>query len=88
MRRGEELEHAVEELRALYSELRLSRTGPEEYELLNLLTLGTQIARRRSLREETRGVHMRTDFPERDDEHWKTHSTLRLPDIGQGDEVP
>jgi L-aspartate oxidase len=83
----EELEHAVEDLRTLYSELRLSQAGPEEFELLNLLTLGTQIARTALLREETRGVHMRTDFPEPDDLRWKTHSTVRLPDIGEGDEM-
>ncbi len=82
----EELEHAVEELRTLYSELRLAQTGPEEFELLNLLTLGTQIARNALLREETRGVHVRSDFPE-PDERWKTHSTVRLPEIGEGGEL-
>jgi L-aspartate oxidase len=82
----EELEHAVEELRTLYSELRLSQAGPAEFELLNLLTLGTQIARTALLREETRGVHMRSDFPE-PDERWKTHSTVRLPEIGEGGEM-
>jgi succinate dehydrogenase/fumarate reductase flavoprotein subunit len=38
------------------------------------------------LREESRGVQLRDDFRERDDEHWKRHITLRLPDIRPGEE--
>jgi len=30
-----------------------------------------------SVREETRGCHVRTDFPERDDAHWNRHITFR-----------
>ena len=41
--------------------------------------LGTQIAKSALLREESRGVHLREDFPARDDEHWRRHITLRLP---------
>jgi L-aspartate oxidase len=29
-------------------------------------------------REESRGVHLRTDFPELDDAHWKRHLTWRI----------
>jgi len=36
--------------------------------------------------EEVRGVHLRDDFQERDDEHWRRHITLRLPDIRPGDD--
>ena len=50
---------------ALTSELRFGRMGEAEYEVLNLLTLGTQIAKCALLREESRGVHLRDDFPER-----------------------
>jgi L-aspartate oxidase len=28
-------------------------------------------------RTETRGCHVRTDFPKRDDEHWTRHITFR-----------
>jgi succinate dehydrogenase/fumarate reductase flavoprotein subunit len=45
-----------------------------------MLTLGTQIAKCALLREESRGVHLREDFPEVDDEKWREHITLRLPD--------
>ena len=60
-------------------ELRFGRMGEAEYEVLNMLTLGTQIAKCALLREESRGVHLRDDFPELDDEHWRKHITLRLP---------
>ena len=80
LRRGDDLRAALSDLSALNSELRLGDKGEAEYELLNLLTLGTQIARCALLREESRGVHLRDDFPAIDDERWRRHVTLRLPE--------
>jgi L-aspartate oxidase len=79
VRRGDDLRAALAELEELNSSLRFTNKGRSEYELLNLLTLGMQIAKCALLREETRGVHLRGDFPERDDERWRRHVTLRLP---------
>ena len=73
------LRAAIVELQRLTSGLAFARMGVAEYEALNLLTLGTQIAKSALLREESRGVHLREDFPARDDEHWRRHITLRLP---------
>jgi L-aspartate oxidase len=79
--RGDEgLLGALEELRATNSSLRLGAAGPPEFELLNILTLATQITKCALLREESRGVHVRDDYPERDDRHWQRHITLRLPE--------
>jgi L-aspartate oxidase len=39
----------------------------------NLLTVARLIARAALRREESRGGHFRSDFPVRDDAHWKTH---------------
>ena len=80
LRRGDDLRAALSELGALHSELRLGHKGGAEYELLNLLTLGTQITRCALLREESRGVHLRDDFPAIDDARWRRHVTLRLPE--------
>jgi L-aspartate oxidase len=80
LRCGDDLRAALSDLSALNSELRLGDKGEAEYELLNLLTLGTQIARCALLREESRGVHLRDDFPAIDDERWRRHVTLRLPE--------
>jgi L-aspartate oxidase len=40
----------------------------------NFVTLAKLIAKAALFREESRGGHFRTDFPERNDEHWKVHS--------------
>ena len=42
----------------------------------NFLSVATVIARSALWREESRGAHFRTDFPERDDEHWRVHSIV------------
>jgi L-aspartate oxidase len=80
VRSDEGLLGALEELRAANSSLRLGAAGPPEFELLNILTLATQITKCALLREESRGVHVRDDYPERDDLHWQRHITLRLPE--------
>jgi L-aspartate oxidase len=41
------------------------------WRVVSLLTMGTLIVRAALGREESRGAHSRTDFPERDDLHWK-----------------
>ena len=87
LRRGEDLLTATTELRQMYSDLRLGCSEPQEYELLNLITVATQVAKSALLREESRGVHLRDDFQDRDDEHWRRHITLRLPDIRPGEEL-
>ena len=43
----------------------------------NFLTVATLIARAALWRTESRGAHYRTDFPERDDAHWRVHSIIR-----------
>jgi L-aspartate oxidase len=46
---------------------------PPGWELQNMLTLGRLIAHAAHVRTETRGVHYRSDFPDRDDANWKKH---------------
>lgn len=43
------------------------------WELQNLLTTARLMAAAALAREESRGVHFRSDFPEPDDEHWRRH---------------
>ena len=47
------------------------------WELQNMLTVSRIIVEAALEREETRGVHRRTDFPERDDTHWKRRIAFR-----------
>jgi L-aspartate oxidase len=44
--------------------------NPQGWELQNMLTVARIIIAGALAREETRGVHYRTDFPETDDQHW------------------
>ncbi|HEU4693649.1 MAG TPA: L-aspartate oxidase [Vicinamibacterales bacterium] len=48
-------------------------TDREFRRLSSLVTVGLLIARAALRREESRGGHFRTDFPQRDDIHWQKH---------------
>ncbi len=55
--------------------------GPKAWESSNLLHVSQLLTLLAALREETRGGHLRADFPDRDDEHWRGHSCAqRQPD--------
>ena len=43
------------------------------WELQNLLTVARLMIKAALQREESRGVHFRSDFPQRDDVHWRRH---------------
>ncbi|MEO7754639.1 MAG: L-aspartate oxidase [Terracoccus sp.] len=66
--------------------------GPKSWEATNLLHLGRALTYAAVLREETRGGHVREDFPDRDDAHFLHHTVLRRAADGslvaRQDEVP
>ena len=47
---------------------------PDSWETSNLLHVGQLLTAVATLREETRGGHIRSDFTERDDPHWRGHT--------------
>jgi len=47
--------------------------SPDGWECQNMLTVCLLMAQAAQLRQESRGVHYRTDFPETDDQHFKKH---------------
>jgi L-aspartate oxidase len=49
--------------------------GPEGWELQNMLIVARVLIGAALRREESRGVHLRSDFPEQDDKHWKIRCT-------------
>lgn len=71
----------LERARAGLAEVRQSLAAPGltvgELELLNLLTVAEHIVETAVVREESRGVHLRSDYPERDDGRWRRHITVR-----------
>jgi len=55
---------------------------PGEWETQNVLTVALCVATAAAARCESRGVHYRADFPERDDRHWRCHIDLLRADHG------
>jgi L-aspartate oxidase len=47
------------------------------WELQNMLTVGKLLCAAALKREESRGVHLRTDFPQTDDDNWRKHLCFR-----------
>lgn len=47
--------------------------APEGWECQNVLTVSLLMAYTAQMREESRGVHFRSDFPDTDDKHFKKH---------------
>jgi L-aspartate oxidase len=53
---------------------------PAGWRLASIVTVARLIVRAALRREESRGAHSRTDFPQRDDLHWRRHSSeARVP---------
>jgi len=87
------LEEAVAEIRELRQQYQAvglrTPIGPFQSEVLHvlelesLLYLGEITARGALARKESRGSHFRTDYPERDDQHWLRHTLAQL----DGEEV-
>ena len=50
---------------------------PSGWELQNMLCVARLMIHAALARCETRGCHVRTDFPQRDDEHWNRHIVFR-----------
>lgn len=93
-RDGEGLKSALTEIRGLkksyYEDLYLEDDGRRfntelrsALELENTLDYSEFIVRAAIAREESRGAHFRTDFPDRDDENWLLHSLLTRTSSGE-----
>ena len=84
VRSGQSTAGAQAELAALAAQPTTeAEPGPLTWETTNLLHLGQVLSRVAHLREETRGGHVRSDFPERDDARWLTHLTATRRADGQ-----
>ena len=73
-RQGDEMQEALKTV-TNWEQLILTKQfdQPEAWELQNMLTVSYLMIKSELAREESRGVHLRTDFPERNDEKWKCH---------------
>ena len=59
-------------------------SDPTGWELQNMLCAGRLMIQAALVREESRGCHIRTDFPERDDTKWNRHNTFHCEDEAAG----
>ncbi|MBM3699742.1 MAG: L-aspartate oxidase [Actinobacteria bacterium] len=57
--------------------LRPVLANKETIEFANMLTVGRLISKAALLRTESRGTHLRNDWPEKDDVNWKKHIILK-----------
>jgi L-aspartate oxidase len=76
----------LEELKRQLPLFRHALVKREELEFANLLTCALLTAQCALAREESRGAHYRTDFPEKDDLIWRKHTTIQR-DRGIGEEA-
>ncbi len=76
VRTGPDLDKAANTLAELQNSLTAPGLGVAELELFNMLTVAQQVVATARLREESRGVHLRADFPETDDVNWNRHSLV------------
>ena len=81
VRSAESLDSTALALATLAAQADGEEGGPKSWETTNLLHLGQLLTHVAALRAETRGGHVRSDFPDRDDTHWLGHvRALRAAD--------
>jgi L-aspartate oxidase len=84
VRSKDDLEKARKKLTELERSLVPPGLDVAELELFNLLSVAEHIVVTAAAREESRGVHLRSDFSERNDAHWLRHSLVhRDPATGE-----
>ena len=86
VRERDDMVKAGQTLAALQASLAAPGLDVAELELFNLLTVAQHMVATAALREESRGVHLRSDFADRDDVNWRKHSLVHR-DPATGDMV-
>jgi L-aspartate oxidase len=74
VRSATSLDQAAKALEVIAGSARGLTAGPDAWETSNILHVAQLLTLVAMLREETRGGHIRSDFPSRDDEHWRGHT--------------
>lgn len=77
--------NAIKELRERFKKVRLKDSSPyynlellAYFELKNILDLAGAVVESALFREESRGPHYRTDFPQKDDKNWLKHTLVEM----------
>jgi L-aspartate oxidase len=85
VRAGAKLRRTLAGVREIRAALSPPGLVVAELELINLLTVAEHMVLSALAREESRGVHLRADFPDRDDLEWRRHILVQS---GPGHEEP
>ncbi|AOZ92798.1 L-aspartate oxidase [Paenibacillus crassostreae] len=72
-RNEELLTKGIEELSRQLPIFQSALCKKEEFEFANMLTCSLLIMNAALARQESRGAHYRSDYPERNDQHWRKH---------------
>jgi L-aspartate oxidase len=70
VRSADSLAEAAKALEVIADSAQGLTAGPDSWETSNILHVGQLLTEVATLREETRGGHLRCDFPDRDDSRW------------------
>jgi len=81
VRTGSALKEAIKRLREIGEKVSRPHSR-REFEARNLQIVGTLVARSALAREESRGAHYRTDYPDHNDAKFKKHSVALGEKIG------
>lgn len=87
VRSAQGMDRAEAVLSGLREELKARGAHAETMEVENLLSTASTMLHSAKMREESRGVHLRSDATEMDDEHWRRHVAVRYDADKQGDGV-
>lgn len=78
-RKAEGLQEAADTIRSYASYVMNHQFDQERgWELQNLLTTAAIMVSAALVRTESRGVHFRSDYPSRDDDHWRRHLMVQI----------
>lgn len=77
LREAKGLQAAIDRLQEILESMSGALQTREGFQVANLAQVALLVARAALERAESRGGHYRSDFPERDDEHWKHHVSQR-----------
>ena len=77
VREGNGLQLALSTLDVLQATFGRPVARRDAVELANMITVARLIAQAALTREESRGAHFRSDFPQTNNEHWQKHLVLQ-----------
>ena len=76
IRNEDTLKQANQQVEYLYNNLARDNNPLAYYEVMNMLTVARIIIQAALWRQESRGGHFRSDYPERDDVRWLKHTSF------------